>query len=45
MTFFSSAIYSALHHNIHTNYNISDDKWIEDVEGEDRNGLGGISRT
>jgi len=37
--------YSALHFNIHTNYNISDDRSIGDVEGEDKKGLGGISST
>jgi len=45
MTLFSSVICSALQVNIQTNYNISDDNWIEDVEGEDRKGLGGISST
>jgi hypothetical protein len=45
MTFFSIVKYSALHFNIHTNYNISDDRSIGDVEGEDKKGLGGISST
>jgi hypothetical protein len=45
MTFFSSVTYSAWHLQIQRNHNISDDKWIEDVEGEDIKGLGGISST
>jgi hypothetical protein len=45
MTLFASVTCSALHVNIHTNYNISVENWIEDVEGEDRKGLGGISST
>lgn len=36
---------SRLHLNNHRNYNISDDKWVGDVEGEDKKGLGGISNT
>ena len=43
MRFFHRFIYSALHFNIHTNYNISDDRSLGVIEGEDKNGLGGIS--